>query len=75
MEKHHIFLWKIPVPLVEKPSITFCACAKIGVRAELHVSQLLFTLLCFFLKKVLSLCPYHWLLETLAFRPSVNSLS
>ena len=29
----------------------------------------------FFFKKVLSLCPYHWLLETLAFRPSVNSLS
>ena len=42
------FLWKIPVPLVEKPSITICACAKIGVRAELHVDQLLFASLCFF---------------------------
>ena len=51
MEKHHIFLWKIPIPLVEKPSITFCACAKIGICAELHVDQLLFTLLCFFLRR------------------------
>ena len=77
-----ISLWKNPIFLMENP------CTSSGktqyyflrLRKDWHLCRtacrpVALRLALVFFKKVLSLCPYHWLLETLAFRPSVNSLS
>ena len=77
-----ISLWKNTIFLMENPR-TICGktqCYLLRLREDWRTCRTACRpvaphLALVFFKKVLSLCPYHWLLETLAFRPSVNSLS